>query len=116
MRLLGVGVPRAHRVHRSYRTPIDCAAGSARALDVSCASPGAPESERNMKPLLFLLGIAALTGCGKSTESSQTAPGYDFSPMRAELFDNAWKTEGVVVLHEGKIVFEEYAEGWNDST
>lgn len=67
-----------------------------------------------MKPILFLLGIAALAGCGKSAES-QTAPGYDFSAMRAELFDNAWKTEGVVVLHEGKIVFEEYADGWNDS-
>ncbi|MBX3187162.1 MAG: serine hydrolase [Labilithrix sp.] len=40
---------------------------------------------------------------------------YDFSAMRDVLFGGAWKTEGVVVMRDGKIVFEQYAAGYDEN-
>jgi CubicO group peptidase (beta-lactamase class C family) len=37
---------------------------------------------------------------------------FDFSEAHAYLFEGSWKTEGVVVLYDGKRVYEEYASGY----
>lgn len=41
-----------------------------------------------------------------------TAPGYDFGQMSSYLFGGSWKTDAVVVWHDGQIVFEQYANGY----
>ena len=38
---------------------------------------------------------------------------YDFSALDKELFGAAWHSEGVVVQHEGRIVHEKYAAGFD---
>jgi CubicO group peptidase (beta-lactamase class C family) len=38
---------------------------------------------------------------------------YDFAALDDGLFAGSWKTEGVVVLHEGNLVHEKYATGFD---
>ena len=87
-----------------------------------------------MKRVSLLLAavssLAALTlelaAC--STTSSPSAPNpamdagggadaaprsFDFTALHQELFGGAWKSEGVVVLYQGSIVYEEYASGFD---
>lgn len=87
--------------------------------------------------VLFALAAAAsatamTTGCGdddaatpaatNNTVDSGTppandaapAPTYDFSALEQYLFGAKWVSEGVVVQHEGKIVYEKYAAGFDD--
>jgi CubicO group peptidase (beta-lactamase class C family) len=76
------------------------------------------------------LGLALVVGGCKSSSSSPAAPvattdadapvtdsappvlSYDFSAVHDYLFGAPWKTEGVVVLYKGQIVYEEYAAGF----
>lgn len=44
---------------------------------------------------------------------SDTAVTYDFSALETQLFGGAWKTDGVVVLHDGALVYEKYANGYD---
>jgi CubicO group peptidase (beta-lactamase class C family) len=54
-------------------------------------------------------------GCKSSSSShaaADMAPKYDFSALHQYLFGGSWKTEGVVVLYQGKLVYEEYGAGF----
>jgi CubicO group peptidase (beta-lactamase class C family) len=73
-----------------------------------------------MRSFAFLL--LGLFACKSSDPASpqtisdagldDVAASYDFTAMRKELFEGSWQTEGVVVMHQGKVVFEEYAKGF----
>ncbi|MBS2011379.1 MAG: serine hydrolase [Deltaproteobacteria bacterium] len=75
------------------------------------------------------LSLAALTlglvACTNGAEPEATAtPAADPAPLATQpidmsafertVFDGATKTEGVVVQHEGKIVYEKYAAGYDE--
>ena len=74
---------------------------------------------------VFALVVAA--GCTSSGSSNSHSPvpdaggdavspvTYDFSKLRDYLFAGSWKTEGVVVMHDGAVVYEEYAGGFDGS-
>jgi CubicO group peptidase (beta-lactamase class C family) len=55
---------------------------------------------------------ATIPDAGAPSDSAVT---YDFGALRALLFAGEWKTEGVVVLHDGQVVYEEYAAGFDAS-
>ena len=38
---------------------------------------------------------------------------YDFKDLEAYLFAGAWKTEGAVVMRDGKVIYEKYAAGFD---
>ncbi len=69
--------------------------------------------------------VLSLGGCSKKSDDTPagpadglpddpipTAAGYDFSSMSQYLFADKWHTDAVVVWHQGKIVFEQYANGY----
>ena len=69
------------------------------------------------------LAVGLLGGCSTSSSPPSSSPpdaggsgdasvAYDFSALHNELFGGSWQTEGVVVLHNGQIVYEEYAAGF----
>lgn len=79
-------------------------------------------------PLLSLAACLALVaGCsdGKNDSKPNGPPvetpdagaplTFDFAPLDEELFAGAWKSEGLVVLHEGRIVHEKYAAGFDEN-
>lgn len=90
-----------------------------------------------MRTLQLLLLVVALPACSSSpatpdrggtadlqpAEASRppdlkpeaAAPAYDFSELRDYLFKGSWVTNGVVVMKDGKIVYEEYAHGYDAS-
>ena len=45
--------------------------------------------------------------------ASPAALSYDFAAVESNLFSGAWKTEGVVVQRDGKVVYEKYAAGFD---
>lgn len=57
----------------------------------------------------------APTQTGEPPPKTTTPPaaGYDFAALDTELFGGKWQTEGLVVLHEGKVVHEKYAAGYD---
>jgi len=61
----------------------------------------------------------SLVACKDSTEAvAETDAGapalsYDFAAVESNLFAGSWKTEGVVVQRDGKVVYEKYAAGFD---
>jgi len=73
-------------------------AGALAILPIGCSessNPGAPAPDA---------GLA---------DAAAPAPTFDFSALETYLFAGSWKTEGVVVMHEGKVVYEKYAAGFD---
>lgn len=71
--------------------------------------------------LLASLAAVFTPACDSSSSSSGGAPSpdagnaplsYDFGALRTAMFSGAWRTDGVVVMHEGAVVFEQYANGY----
>ena len=42
-------------------------------------------------------------------------PNFDWSAVDHELFGGSWQTEGVVILYQGQITYEKYANGYTSS-
>ncbi len=72
------------------------------------------------------VALLALVAACKDEEAAPAAPPaneppptvdtkLDFSAVDASLFGGEWRTDGVVVMHEGKIVFEKYANGFDQN-
>jgi CubicO group peptidase (beta-lactamase class C family) len=80
---------------------------------------------RTLTALAATLCVAAASpACGKDdapatgpadagAADSGAAVAYDFSAMRDALFSGASQTEGVVVMRDGKVVFEQYGAGYD---
>jgi CubicO group peptidase (beta-lactamase class C family) len=70
-----------------------------------------------------VIALAALPACSKDETSGTAAPAdagsdaavvaYDFKALEAYAFDGKWKTEGVVVMRDGQLVYEKYAAGFD---
>jgi CubicO group peptidase (beta-lactamase class C family) len=75
-----------------------------------------------MRWLGWLAALAFITACSEdkkappagepSADAGPATPKYDFSDAHAFLFAGSWKTDGVVVLLDGELVWEEYANGY----
>ena len=66
-----------------------------------------------MKRWAFIVpAVLALGAACKSSSSSGPSSPYDFSAMHQYLFGGQWQTDGVVVMYKGKLVYEEYANGY----
>jgi CubicO group peptidase (beta-lactamase class C family) len=55
-------------------------------------------------------GAPALDG-GRDSGGTINAS-YDFSALDAEEFGGSWKTDGVVIMVGGQVVYEKYGPGW----
>jgi CubicO group peptidase (beta-lactamase class C family) len=65
----------------------------------------------------FLLASAlSLAGCGSSSPAHPASTAPDFGAMEKILFDGSWKSDGVVVLYDGEVVYEKYANGYTATT
>ena len=58
-----------------------------------------------------LLGLAACKNHA-TTPMPDASVTNNFSALHAYLFGGSWKTDGVVVMHSGQVVYEEYASGY----
>ena len=94
---------------------------------------------RRVGPLLLICGVYALASCSSSSSGNggtaadgggggdggiasadggapdAAAPNV-FQSVHDELFGGKWVTDGVVIMREGKIVYEEYANGYTKDT
>ncbi|CAN5915039.1 serine hydrolase [soil metagenome] len=71
-----------------------------------------------------VMALAAMPACSKDS-GADPAPAvdagggeggtlaYDFKDLEAYLFAGKWKTEGAVVMRDGKVVYEKYAAGFD---
>jgi CubicO group peptidase (beta-lactamase class C family) len=55
------------------------------------------------------------TDAGAAGDGDAALPSFDFTAMQNEEFGGTWQTDGVVVLYQGQIVFEQYANGYTSS-
>lgn len=69
---------------------------------------------------LVLLSTPGCGSAGGGDPAAAPAPDggastltYDFAPFDATAFAGKWQTEGVVVMHDGKVVYEKYAAGFD---
>ena len=65
--------------------------------------------------------LLVLPACSKDSTSEAATPAdggaavtYDFKDLESYLFGGTWKTEGVVVMREGQVIYEKYAAGFNE--
>lgn len=77
--------------------------------------------------LLSVFAVLPIAGCKSSTPAPIATPdaaptdagtvdaagAFDFAPLHDYLFGGSWKSEGVVVLYKGQLVYEEYAAGFD---
>ncbi len=74
-------------------------------------------TKRAVFPALAAFALACSSSSSPSTPAPNVDAGpsnltYDFSALRNAMFGGTFKTDGVVVQHEGRIVFEQYANGY----
>ncbi len=86
--------------------------------------PTATTAASAMAATALAIALALLTSCKDSSNDGEPAVAtptvggapaftYDFTPLDALALGGKWKTEGVVVLHGGKVVYEKYAAGFD---
>lgn len=68
--------------------------------------------------------LGVLPACSKDTPSDTAPPvdggtgdaataSYDFKGLEALMFAGKWKTEGLVVMKDGQVIYEKYAAGFD---
>ena len=69
-----------------------------------------------------VVALVALPACSKDSTSAASSDGgagdgaavtYDFKDLESYLFAGTWKTEGVVVMRDGQVIYEKYAAGFD---